>query len=257
MLFLICYVNVALEGFTLKIEGWIDGSMTYSPKQIAEFFKVSTTTLRRYEDQGLIPDVPRTESNHRYYTKLHFQAFITVRALLQGYEIPIVYEVMRKIKARDFNSAIWLINVQQYEMEKEKKRVEKILAMVKHADFTIHAKVKDSMSIGEVADIAGVNTSAIRHWENEGLIDSKRDKNNGYRIYSTTELRKILLISSLRKTIYYIENMRELLDELDTQNLEKLEQAYTLALGNLNEKLQVQFAGIAELSNYINMLKTI
>ncbi|MBB2481955.1 MerR family transcriptional regulator [Bacillus sp. APMAM] len=113
------------------------------------------------------------------------------------------------------------------------------------------------MSIGEVAAIAGVNTSAIRHWENEGLIRSKRDKNSGYRIFSVTELRKILLISSLRKTIYYIENMRELLDELDTQNLEKIEQAYTLALGNLNEKLQIQFAGIADLSNYINMLKTI
>lgn len=113
------------------------------------------------------------------------------------------------------------------------------------------------MSIGEVAAIARVNTSAIRHWENEGLIRSKRDKNSGYRIFSVTELRKILLISSLRKTIYYIENMRELLEELDTQNLEKIEQAYTLALGNLNEKLQIQFAGIADLSNYINMLKTI
>src|SRR5690625_6954556 len=60
-------------------------------------------------------------------------------------------------------------------------------------------KVKDYMSIGEVAKIAEVNTSAIRHWEKEGLIFSERDNNNGYRMFSVNELRKVLIISSLRK----------------------------------------------------------
>jgi DNA-binding transcriptional MerR regulator len=66
-----------------------------------------------------------------------------------------------------------------------------------------------SLSIGEAAEIAGVNTSAIRHWEYEGLIHSERNQENGYRTYPISELRKILVISSLRKTVYYIENYEE------------------------------------------------
>lgn len=228
--------------------------MTYTPKQIAEFIKVSTTTLRRYEEQGLIPDVPRTNGNHRYYTQVHFQAFITIRSLLQCYEIPVVYEVMRNIKGQDVKTAFWLINTQQYEIEKEKKRVEEILEMIKNTDFKTYRKVKENMTIGEVAMIAGVNTSAIRHWEKEGLIHSERDKENGYRLFSINELRKILLISSLRKTIYYIENMRELIHDLDTQNFKEIDRSFTLALENLNERLLKQFNGIGELTRYVELI---
>ncbi|WP_141639198.1 MerR family transcriptional regulator, partial [Paenibacillus riograndensis] len=32
---------------------------TFTPKQIAKRLQVSTTTLRRYEDLDLVPDVPR------------------------------------------------------------------------------------------------------------------------------------------------------------------------------------------------------
>ncbi|MDF9841479.1 DNA-binding transcriptional MerR regulator [Paenibacillus sp. PastF-1] len=35
---------------------------TYTPNQIAGTLQVSTTMLRRYEEQGLIPAVPRTSS---------------------------------------------------------------------------------------------------------------------------------------------------------------------------------------------------
>ena len=164
---------------------------TYSPKQIANVLNVSTTTLRRYEEQNLIPVVPRTESNHRFYTSIHFQAFITIRALLKGYDIPIVYKVMRMIKNVKFEEALWLINEQQFNIQVEKKRVEEILNMIRNADFTKYKNVElnERMSIGEAANIAGVNTSAIRHWEHEGLVHSERNKENGYRMFPISELR--------------------------------------------------------------------
>ncbi|MCY8471536.1 MerR family transcriptional regulator, partial [Bacillus haynesii] len=101
----------------------------------------------------------------------------------------------------------------QYHVQVEKQRVEEILTMIQNADFTKYknVKLKEYMSIGEAAQIAGVNTSAIRHWEHEGLVHSERNKENGYRMFSISELRKILVISSLRKTVYYIENMKSLL----------------------------------------------
>jgi DNA-binding transcriptional MerR regulator len=232
--------------------------MKYTPAQIANQLNVSTTTLRRYEEQNLIPDVPRTPSNHRYYLPIHFQAFITIRALLKGYEIPVVYEAMRNIKTGDMKQALWLINNQQYKIEAEKKRVDEILLMIKSTDFPKYKNVTvtDKMSIGEVAEMAGVNTSSIRHWEKEGLIHSDRNKENGYRVFTIHELRKILVISSLRKTIYYIEHMKKLLDNLDTKNYTQLEQSFQLAKEKLNSQLMIQFEGIAELMKYVKLART-
>ncbi len=229
----------------------------YTPKQIATNLKVSTTTLRRYEEQGLILDVLRTKSNRRIYESVHLEAFIAIRSLLKGYEIPVVYDVMRMIKNRRIEEALWLINEQQYQIQVEKKRVEEILLMIQKADFTTYKniKLKDGMSIGEAAELAGVNASAIRHWEAEGLIHSERKKENGYRMFTVSELRKILVISSLRKTVYYIENMKQLLNEIDTPGYEKIEHSFRLALKNLDNKLMIQFKGTSELMNYINLVQ--
>lgn len=232
---------------------------SYTPKQIANALNVSTTTLRRYEEQDLIPVVPRTDSNHRFYKSIHFQAFATIRALLKGYDIPIVYEVMRMIKNSRFAKALWLVNEQQFHIQVEKQRVEEILTMIQNTELTQYKKVKlnEWMSIGEAAKIAGVNTSAIRHWENEGLVHSERNKENGYRMFSIPELRKILIISSLRKTVYYIENMKILLNDLDTENYDKIERSFQVALENLNNKLLLQLKGIAKLMKYIDIYQEV
>lgn len=225
----------------------------HTPTMIAKKLNVSTTTLRRYEDQGLVPEVPRTPSNRRCYTDIHVQAFITIRALLQGYEIPVVYDVMRKIKARQIEDALWSINQEQHNTQTEKHRLEDVLRMFRNADLSKYndLEVTNAMTIGEVAQMAGVKPSAIRHWEQEGLITSNRNKDNGYRLYTVTELRKIILISSLRKTVYYIENMKQLLNEIETQNYKKVEMSFELALQKLNSQLMKEFLGIAELMKYV------
>ncbi|WHX47024.1 MerR family DNA-binding transcriptional regulator [Paenibacillus woosongensis] len=228
----------------------------YTPKQIAKQLNVSTTTLRRYEEQGLIPDVPRTASNRRCYTPIHRQAFITIRTLLKGYEIPVVYNSMRKMKQGHAEEALWSINQQLHDIQVEKQRVESILTMIKHADFSKYRnyKITDAMTIGEVAEIAGVNPSAIRHWEKEGLIRSIRNLHNGYRVFTPRELRKIIVISSLRKTVYFIENIKQLLDDLDTKNLASVEKSFELAMRKLNQQLIFQYQGIAEMMIYLQMM---
>ncbi|MFC4301926.1 MerR family transcriptional regulator [Cohnella boryungensis] len=227
----------------------------YTASQIADELGVSTTTLRRYEEQGLIPDVPRTAGNHRAYSPVHLQAFAAIRSLLHGCDIPVVYDVMRRIKREETTDALWLANHQLYLTQEEKQRVEEILGMIRNADFNQYRNVKfmSAMTIDKVAQAAGVNASAIRHWEKEGLIVSERDKENGYRIFTESELRKILVISSLRKTIYYIENLKDLLQELEAHRFAKIDRSFQLALEKLNDKLTAQFRGVAELMKYIDM----
>jgi len=227
-----------------------------TPIQIAKRLDVSTTTLRRYENLDLIPDVPRTPSSRRCYTPLHAQAFLTIRSLLKGFGVPVVYAAMRKIKHGEAVEGLWLVNEQLHHIHAEKQRVESIMKMIQLTNFSEYRnyKVSDAMSIGQVAEICGVNASAIRHWEKEGLIASERNVQNGYRVFSSRELRKIIVISSLRKTVFFIESMKQLLDDLDTQNLASVERSFRLALRKLNGQLTAQYEAIAEMMRYIGMM---
>lgn len=228
----------------------------YTPKQMAVKLHISTTTLRRYEDLGLVPDVPRTASNRRYYTPVHVQAFIALRALIKGFDIPVAYEVMSLLKEGRVEQALWIINLHQYNIQAEKQRVEEVMSLIHRADFSRYRNVQvtEEMRIGEVAAIAGVNPSAIRHWEKEGLIRSERSPENGYRVFTPRELKKIIVISSLRKTVYFIESMKELLAALETQDLTAIERSFQVALLKLNEQLVKQMNGISEMMRYIDSI---
>lgn len=229
--------------------------LVYTPAQLAKRLNVSTTTLRRYEDQGLLPPVPRTGSQRRIYHEVHLRAFAAIRVLLKGYDFAVVYESMRRIRGGNATEALWLINRQLHGIQEEKQRVEAMMDMIGRADLTRYndLKLPETMSIGEVAQIAGVNASAIRHWESEGLIRSERHPENGYRLFSPGELRKIIVISSLRKTVFAIELMRQLLQDLDTHSLTSVERSFRLALTRLNLRLKLQFEGIAALMSYLEL----
>ncbi|AYB44181.1 MerR family DNA-binding transcriptional regulator [Paenibacillus lautus] len=229
----------------------------FTPIQMAKKLNVSTTTLRRYENLGLVPDVPRTSSNRRYYTPLHVQAFLALRSLVQGFDLPIAYEVMSLLKEGYVEQALWMINVQQYNIQVEKQRVEEIMRLIHQTDFSKYRNIQvtDEMKIGEVAVIAGVNPSAIRHWENEGLIRAKRNAENGYRVFTSQELKKIIVLSSLRKTVFFIESMKQLLEALETHDLTTIERSFKVAIQKLNEQLEKQMNGISEMMRYIQFFK--
>ena len=55
------------------------------------------------------------------------------------------------------------------------------------------------VSIGEVAQRAGIQTSAIRYYESEGLLPAP-ERLNGRRKYDATVLQRLALIQLLRHT---------------------------------------------------------
>ncbi|WP_172193721.1 MerR family transcriptional regulator [Saccharibacillus qingshengii] len=228
----------------------------WTPKQAAGSLGVSTTTLRSYERQGLIPDVPRVGAGRLLYTSTHMQAFRSLRRLLEAYPIPTAYSVMKQIRDHRIEEALWTLNAEQARIHTEKSRITEIMRLIEQTDFSKYngRKITDSMNVGEVSRIAGVNPSAVRHWEKEGLIRPRRNPHNGYREFTPRELRRIIVISSLRQTVYFIETIRQLLDDLDTRNLPAVEKSFRIALDKLNVRLERQYAAIAELMRYIGML---
>ena len=76
-------------------------------------------------------------------------------------------------------------------------------------------KVKHIMKIGEVAKTVGISASAIRFYERHGLLTSSTMSRaeNGYRVYRSQDIEKILLILKFKEFGLELEEIKSLLCE--------------------------------------------
>lgn len=112
------------------------------------------------------------------------------------------------------------------------------------------------MTIGEAAKLTNVQTSAIRHWEKEGLLKAERHPDNGYRMFTPMHIRQILIIRSMRETVYFLEEMKEIVQAVEQHSVDAAERATKRALERLNKRNQLQFSAIKELVNLLEVIET-
>jgi MerR family redox-sensitive transcriptional activator SoxR len=73
--------------------------------------------------------------------------------------------------------------------------------------------IDDELSIGAVAARAGVNVSALRFYEDRGLIRSRRS-GGGQRRYARAVLRRVAFIQAAQRVGLTLEDIRRALDTL-------------------------------------------
>lgn len=66
------------------------------------------------------------------------------------------------------------------------------------------------MFINEVESIVGLSKKSIRFYEEEGLIKPTRNKENDYRIYSSSDVKKLKVIKFLRELNVSIKELKDL-----------------------------------------------
>src|SRR5690625_60714 len=215
--------------------------MALRPRDVARELRISPTTLRRYEHDGLVPPVPRAANGYRMYTEVHLAYFRCIRALVPAFGMDVTTRVLRHIRKGDIDSALWILTEQQTQLFEHKRRAEEILEMLASAGrHTVDGDLSRSLSrrrkwtIGEAAGEIGVATSTIRHWELEGLIDPVRDEANGYRTFTVADIRKLLLIRALRSALYPLDVVRDVIANAD--NVHVARQIARDALENLSER---------------------
>jgi DNA-binding transcriptional MerR regulator len=226
--------------------------MVYTVKQVTELVGVSNTTLKRYEKKGIIPPVMFTKGNQRRYEEIHLTAFITIRKLLRGFEITSAYKLMRLAKELNFTEAYWTIAQEQRKLVEEKEQLER------HKEFLLalpdnSIKIK-KMRIGELAKFANVEASTIRYWEERNLIKGIRDKSNGYRYYEENEVRKTIIISLLRKTVVYLDEIKKIVEGSQDANLSSIKKHYAATQKNNDIYLASQLDAISIYIKYCNDL---
>jgi len=57
----------------------------------------------------------------------------------------------------------------------------------------LSATFRDYINVREAASLLGVSAGTLRNWDRAGKLRAKRHPINGYRLYETTALQKLLL----------------------------------------------------------------
>ncbi|GAA2494674.1 MerR family transcriptional regulator [Streptomyces gobitricini] len=71
------------------------------------------------------------------------------------------------------------------------------------------------MQIGEVADRTGLSLRTIRHYEEVGLVTPSARSKGGFRLYTESDVERLMVIRRMKPLDFSLEEMRDLLEITD------------------------------------------
>jgi DNA-binding transcriptional MerR regulator len=71
------------------------------------------------------------------------------------------------------------------------------------------------MQIGEVAERTSLSLRTIRYYEEVGLVPPSARSQGGFRLYTESDVQRLLLVRRMKPLDFSIEEIRELLSVLD------------------------------------------
>lgn len=94
------------------------------------------------------------------------------------------------------------------------------------------ASLSGTRSIGHLAQLFGIETHVLRHWESEGLLSPLRNA-NGYREYEEADIVRVAAIIHQRKLGIPLPTIRVLLDA----NVERRREALEAHRAHLTDRI--------------------
>ncbi|WP_435107170.1 MerR family transcriptional regulator [Nocardiopsis synnemataformans] len=74
---------------------------------------------------------------------------------------------------------------------------------------------EDHMQIGEVAERTGLSLRTIRYYGEVGLVEPSARSKGGFRLYTGSDVDRLLLIKRMKPLDFSLDQMRDLLGALD------------------------------------------
>jgi DNA-binding transcriptional MerR regulator len=97
----------------------------------------------------------------------------------------------------------------------------------------------------------GVRVSALRFWEQEGLLHPVRDKSSRYRLYDEQQMRRLRVVALLREAGYDFTAIRTTLDELAAGQPERAIAAVEKRRAELAQTSWACLAALAAFQQYV------
>lgn len=198
---------------------------TYKTSEIAQIIGIHPNTVRFYEDCALIPKPIRQKNGYRVFTDFHIEQFKLARTALK---VEVLQNGLRKkavdiikISATgDFDRAICLAENYLQQIKNEYCYAEEAILIVKQIlsgkedkEDKEEANNKLFRRRKETADYLQITMDTLRNWEMNGLITVKR-KQNGYRVYTDEDIKRLKIIRSLRCANYSLTSILRMLRAL-------------------------------------------
>lgn len=231
--------------------------MGIRPIDIAKKLGITTSALKHYEKWGIVPPAERASNGYRLYTEEHAAYFECIRAMFPGFGVDVTKQVMKKLQERELDDALWIVSEAQARLQQDKVLAERTIRILEteQLDAVDARGRKKELTIGEVAAEIGVPTSAIRHWEKEGVLILPRDQDNGYRKFDGAQIRQIMIIRILRSANYPLELIKDVLHELKHHQVHNARRVLKDTLVYLNYLNHNQIRGVHYLYQLCQVLK--
>lgn len=185
---------------------------------LAQAVQISVQQVRNYEASGFLPTVERSPSGYRLYTQRHLAALKASRQLIGGYGWQRTQQIMQVVYQGRLADALALIDAHHAELDRARGQLAGTLAalgiLTTPASATT-AALDRPLHIGAAARLVGVRVSALRFWEQQGLLQPSREDSSKYRLYDARQLRRLRIVALLRQAHTDFPTIRMTLDELE------------------------------------------
>jgi len=190
---------------------------------LAHAAHISVQQVRNYEADGLIPPAERSASGYRRYTAQHLAALKTARSLIAGYGWPQAKAIMGAVARADLHAALASIDECHADLAARRLQLEQTLETLRALAAQTpssgprhpgHARSAAPLRTGAAARLVGVRVSALRFWEEQGLLQPQRDRSSHYRLYDEQEQSRLRVVALLRAAGYDFPAIRATLEQL-------------------------------------------
>ncbi|WP_324824199.1 MerR family transcriptional regulator [Sinanaerobacter sp. ZZT-01] len=191
---------------------------TYKTAEVAKMIGIHPNTVRLYEKWGLIPQAERLQNGYRIFTEFHIDQLRLVRTafqieLLQNGLRKKIIEILKISATKNFEQALNLTAEYLFLLRQEQIHAEEAIQITNQLLSCEPYEIMQPLKRKEVSEYLNVSMDSLRNWEMNGLLSVKR-KENGYRIYTIKDIKRLKIIRSLRFANYSLEAILRMLNEL-------------------------------------------
>ncbi|MEU9591699.1 MerR family transcriptional regulator [Streptomyces sp. NPDC048193] len=178
----------------------------------------SVQQVRDLERLGVIPPAARSANGYRSYTPVHVRALRAYRGLARAVGPVAARQMLAELRTQPLTTAAAAISDAHVRLARERDealRAQEALRAIrteaKSGDF---AHEGDAMTITELAGALGVRPSALRFWEQEGLVVPDRVTSLRARRYGLSAIGAARIVAALRGSGYGIPAVRDIMGSL-------------------------------------------
>ena len=201
-------------------KGYVHNMKTYHTSEIASMIGVHANTVRFYEEQELLPPIPRTKNGYRVYAEHHLRQLRLIRLAFRAEVLSNnlrteVTDVVKTAATGDYDNAIQKAACYQSHIRDEISKAQEAISLTEQILAGEDAYQTNEATVGrkEAAARIGVSIDVLRDWERNGLIQITRKGNR--RQYGESEMRRLKIISILRHANYSQMSIRRMLKRFD------------------------------------------